>query len=117
VLSAHSAVATGSGRLVLLTGEPGIGKTRLAREVLARAQAPGNLVLVGRCFEPYSAVPFFPFTELLGAALTAAPVALKTEVTLRWPEPVYLIPDSIPANPQKLEGPEAQLRLFRAALG
>jgi DNA-binding CsgD family transcriptional regulator/tetratricopeptide (TPR) repeat protein len=116
VLSAHSAVATGSGRLVLLTGEPGIGKTRLATEVLARAHALGNLVLVGRCFEQYTTVPFFPFTELLGAALNVAPAELKTEATVRWPELVYLTPDSIPASPQKLEGPEAQLRLFRATL-
>jgi MoxR-like ATPase len=35
VLSAHSAIAVSNGRLVLLSGEPGIGKTRLAAEVLA----------------------------------------------------------------------------------
>src|SRR5579859_1714570 len=116
VLAAYEAVATGSGRLVLLTGEPGIGKTRLASEVLARAQALESLVLVGRSFEQYTDVPFFPFTELLSAALNLCPVELKTEATLRWPELVYLIPDFIPATPQKLEGAEAQLRLFRTTL-
>jgi predicted ATPase len=68
VLAALGAVAKGkSGRLVLLTGEPGIGKTRLLVKVLARAQEEGNLVLVGRSFEQHTSVPFFPFNELLGA--------------------------------------------------
>ena len=114
LLSALSAVALGGGRLVLLSGEPGIGKTRLAREVLAHAGAAGNVVLVGRCFEQHTAVPFFPFTELLGAALAAAPSALKSDAPQRWPELAYLIPDFIRASPRRLEGPEAQLRLFRA---
>src|SRR5579864_6336342 len=67
LLSALSAVAQSGGRLFQLSGEPGIGKTRLAREVLAHAQDAGNVVLVGRCFEQHTAVPFFPFTELLGS--------------------------------------------------
>jgi DNA-binding NarL/FixJ family response regulator len=114
VLSVLSDVAAGRGHLALLTGEPGIGKTRLAREVLARARALGSVAFVGRCFEQHTAVPYFPFTELLGAALTAAPSALKTDAPVRWPELAYLIPDLIPASPQRLEGAEAQLRLFRA---
>jgi DNA-binding NarL/FixJ family response regulator len=115
LVSALTAVAKGTGRLVLLTGEPGIGKTRLAREVLGQAQALGNVVLVGRCFEQYMDVPFFPFSELLDGALNAAPSALRIEAPRRWPELVYLIPDFPSASPGRLEGPEAQLRLFRAA--
>jgi DNA-binding SARP family transcriptional activator len=41
----------GRGRLFLLDGEPGIGKSRLAEELAARAKARGAAVLVGRCWE------------------------------------------------------------------
>ena len=39
------------GRLVMLTGEPGIGKIRTAQELAALATAKGACVLWGRCFE------------------------------------------------------------------
>lgn len=41
----------GRGRLFLLAGEPGIGKSRLADELIAHASARGVRVLVGRCWE------------------------------------------------------------------
>jgi predicted ATPase len=40
---------SGQGRLVMLAGEPGIGKTRLAQEVVAYAQQRGIRALWGRC--------------------------------------------------------------------
>jgi predicted ATPase len=43
------AAVAGRGGVVLLAGEPGIGKTRLAEELAARAAARGALVLWGRC--------------------------------------------------------------------
>src|SRR5262245_52563698 len=67
VISIFHSVATGRGRVVLLDGEPGIGKTRLAREVLTCAQREGALAYVGRCFEQHEDAPFFPFMELLGS--------------------------------------------------
>ena len=69
VLAALDAVAGGQGRLVLLAGEPGVGKTRLAQEMMLRAQERGFRVLAGRCYEHYASLPFFPFVE----ALTSAP--------------------------------------------
>jgi predicted ATPase len=117
VLSVLRAVASGPGRLVLLRGEPGIGKTRLAREVLQRARAAGHIALAGRCFEQQTAVPFFPFMELLEAALDHAPSSLKAEAPRRWPELAYLLPEFVAATPKKLDGAEAQLRVFRAATG
>jgi predicted ATPase len=50
---------------LLLCGEPGVGKTRLAAEWARRAHAEGALVLYGRC-ESELSVPFQPFAEALG---------------------------------------------------
>ncbi|MFL5831839.1 MAG: ATP-binding protein [Solirubrobacteraceae bacterium] len=52
-------------RIVLVTGEPGIGKTRLAHKFASVALAGGATVLLGRCSEEPLA-PFEPFVEALG---------------------------------------------------
>lgn len=59
------ATANGAGhRIVLLAGEPGIGKTTLAGLVGARAAEMGTTVLYGRCDEDLG-VPYQPFAEAL----------------------------------------------------
>ena len=54
----------GAGRLVLVAGEPGIGKTRLALEFARGAYADGATVLYGRCDDD-ALVPYQPFVEAL----------------------------------------------------
>ena len=55
----------GQGGPVMLAGEPGIGKTRLA-DVLGRvAEQDGWTVLRGRCYEGDAASPYSPFAEAL----------------------------------------------------
>lgn len=54
-------------RIVLVAGEPGIGKTRLAHHFASAALAAGATVLEGRCSEEPLA-PFEPFTEALAQA-------------------------------------------------
>lgn len=60
---------TGRGGLVVIGGEPGVGKTRLAEEAVADAEARGFRTLTGRCFEMDSPPPYGPFVEVLEAAL------------------------------------------------
>ncbi len=61
---AWQASSTGAGRLVLLGGEPGIGKTRLVRELALRVLDRGGLVLAGRSDDGLAA-PYGPFVEAL----------------------------------------------------
>ena len=53
----------GRGHAVLLSGEPGAGKTRLAREITIQAAVDGALVLHGGCYEYEAATPYLPFVE------------------------------------------------------
>src|SRR5215468_2168118 len=57
----------GEGRLLLLVGEPGIGKTRIARELAIRAGALGVAVRWGRCQETEGAPPYWPWMQVLRA--------------------------------------------------
>lgn len=59
----------GSPAVVLLTGDAGIGKSRLAAELAARARLARALVLCGRCFDGADAPPFWPWTQALRTAL------------------------------------------------
>ncbi len=58
------AARAGAARAVLLSGEPGVGKTRTAAELARRVHAAGATVLYGRCEEGLGA-PYQPFVEAL----------------------------------------------------
>jgi tetratricopeptide (TPR) repeat protein len=53
----------GRGHCLMLSGEPGSGKTRLAREVIVQATLDGAVVLSGACYEYEAATPYLPFVE------------------------------------------------------
>jgi hypothetical protein len=59
----------GRGRLLLVTGEPGVGKSRLAEVADTRAQAQGFRVLWGRCWEGGGAPPYWPWIQVIRAYL------------------------------------------------
>jgi len=91
--SARSAAVTAGPRLVLLAGEPGVGKTRLALEAARAAYAGGATVLVGHCDEDLAA-PYQPFAEAIGwAARRLAPGALAGALGGAGAELVRLVPD------------------------
>ena len=56
---------SGQGRLVMLAGEPGIGKTRTAQELVCYAEAQGAKVLWGWCYEGEGAPPYWPWLQPL----------------------------------------------------
>ena len=57
----------GQGRMLLLQGEPGIGKTRLAEELSSQASARGTTVVWGGCYEGRGAPAFWPWTQVVEA--------------------------------------------------
>ena len=58
---------SGQGRLVMLVGEPGIGKTRTARELAAHAERQGAQVLWGWCYEDEGAPSYWPWVQSIGS--------------------------------------------------
>jgi class 3 adenylate cyclase/tetratricopeptide (TPR) repeat protein len=63
-LKAHwDQVQQARGHLVLLSGEPGVGKTRLAQELIAHVQKSGATLLRGGCYEYEATTPYLPFVE------------------------------------------------------
>ena len=62
----------GRGRLVMLAGEPGIGKTRTTQELTSHAQDQGAQVLWGRCYEEQGAPPYWPWVQPIRAYVQQA---------------------------------------------
>jgi tetratricopeptide (TPR) repeat protein len=65
----------GRGRLFLVCGEPGIGKTALADEAGRRAEAAGFLTLWGRCWKGGGAPAFWPWVQLIRACMRSPAAA------------------------------------------
>ena len=53
------------GRLLMISGEPGVGKSRLARQAVAYAEQKGARALSGRCWEHGGAPPYWPWVQAL----------------------------------------------------
>jgi DNA-binding SARP family transcriptional activator len=105
------------GSLVLIGGEPGVGKTRLTEELGSEAAARGFRVLVGRCYEIDGAPPYVPFVEILEQALAgaASPEAFRALLGDEAPEVAQLLPRlrrQFPDIPAPLELPPEQERHY-----
>ena len=107
----------GHGALLLIGGEPGVGKTRLAEEILAVAQERGCLALVGRCYETEGTLPFVPWVEIPWSTRPASCHALRFREALgdAGPEVAKLVPELrqlFPDIPRAIDLPPEQQRRF-----
>jgi AAA ATPase domain len=115
----YSHTAGGSQRLVLLCGEPGIGKTRLAMHFALRAHSDGAILLYGRCDEE-ALLALQPFVGALRHYVCACPLQeLAGQLQLVSGELRRIVPelaDRVPELPEALAGdPDgARSRLFEA---
>src|SRR5215468_2071669 len=120
-LAAHIAAAQqGRGCVILVSGEPGVGKTRLVEEAVARV-APGR-VLWGRCQEIEGAPAFWPWIQVLRAYVRATPGdRLRAELGDDVAELARLVPgirtrcpDVAAPQEETLDAETARFRLFDA---
>jgi predicted ATPase/DNA-binding SARP family transcriptional activator len=107
------------GHVVILEGEAGIGKTRLAEEFLVHIQARGAAVAAARCYEGETHIAYGPVAAGLRAAIAQKDSVRRLEkIPLPWlveasrllPELITLHPGLPPAPP--LDSPGAQSRFF-----
>jgi DNA-binding SARP family transcriptional activator/class 3 adenylate cyclase/tetratricopeptide (TPR) repeat protein len=111
----------GRGRLFLLGGEPGIGKSRLAEELITHATRRGARALVGRCWEAGGAPAYWPWVQSLRTYLReAGPDALRAQLGAGAADLAQILPElrerfpDLP-EPASLESEAARFRLFDAA--
>jgi len=105
-----------SGRLLVLQGEAGIGKTRLAHEFIAQVQTRGARVVAARCYVEQRALAYAPFVQALRAVLnengnTARAQSLPAAVLH---DAARLLPELTPAAQDANDAPGSQARFFDA---
>jgi predicted ATPase len=92
--------ASGIRQTVLLTGEAGVGKTRLVTETESTARRRGLLVMQGNCFESDQSFPYAPFIDLLRRYVVQHPAEdLVSYFGADGPEIGKLLPDLVPLLP------------------
>ncbi|HEY8122261.1 MAG TPA: AAA family ATPase, partial [Myxococcota bacterium] len=110
----------GRAALALLAGEPGIGKTRTAEELAARARERGASVALARCFEGEGAPALWPWRLLLRELQAASdPAAFRAALGADADALARIAPElrergAPEAQAQATEGEQARFRMFDA---
>jgi DNA-binding SARP family transcriptional activator len=112
-----------SGRqAAFVTGEPGIGKTRLVSEFAQEAHAAGTLVLAGRCDDGLN-IPYQPFAEALEHLVAHAPAAMLDNHVVEYGYSLSRLVPALSARLSQAPGAAAEPSeseryvLFRAIVG
>ena len=123
LLAGLEEVVGGHGRLFVIDGEPGIGKTRLAEELAVHAPEHGALVLWSRCWKASQAPAYWPWVQLVRACLRAAQgseiISLAepaiSDIAQILPEACEsLCEPGLRPNPAPSDPEQARFRLFDA---
>jgi DNA-binding winged helix-turn-helix (wHTH) protein/tetratricopeptide (TPR) repeat protein len=110
----------GRGGLVLLVGEPGIGKTRTVEELARRAAEAGVEVLWGRCLEEPGAPGYWPWVQIVRSALASrSGAALVSQLGVRAAAIAGLVPELLErlpdlATPPRLDPEQERFHLHDA---
>ncbi len=121
LLAALDDVLAHRGRVFLLAGEPGIGKSRFAEEVIRRARERGFDTLVGRCWEAGGAPAYWPWVQSLRLYVRATePATLQAQLGPGAAEIAHILPELhelLPglAERTSVDSEGARFRLFDAA--
>ena len=114
-------VLSGRGRMAMLVGEPGIGKTRTAQELATYAGMRGAQVLWGRSYESGGAPPYWPWVQVIRSYVASTePEAIRSQMGSTASviaEVVTDVREKLPdlAAPTPIDDPEsARFRLFDA---
>jgi predicted ATPase len=116
---------SGQGQVVLLSGEAGIGKSRLVSEAKTYAASHNVLILQGNCFQTDHSFPYAPFLDLFGSYfMKSAPISvtddmkpLLSELSRLLPDVALLFPDLVSTSSASvMADPEQEKRRFFAVM-
>lgn len=119
LLERLDAAAAGRPVVTLISGDAGVGKTRLVTELAAKARERGFTVLSGRCAELGDAIPYLPLADALRDATTGpCPGGLLLDALAARPVLSRLLPDRNAGQPAGGDLPGlVKQQLFGAVLG
>jgi DNA-binding CsgD family transcriptional regulator len=120
VMNHFEAASDEQAHVVLLAGEPGIGKSRLLEELALRTVQKGAIVLRGSASEAEGMPPFLPFLEAIGRYIRVTPQdRLSVQVAAVPQILASLVPELAvylkkPISPQPLPPEQVRFRLYEA---
>ncbi len=111
--AALAAAGAGRGSTVLVSGEAGIGKSRVAAELSARARGQGWLVLAGRCIDHMGAgVPYLPISEAIRSLRDSSARGDGSRTLPTLSRLVSDLADPVGGGDNRPRDEDAQARLF-----
>ena len=115
LVDAHAAIAA-DGRVALVEGEPGVGRTRLAEELADTLRGAGAVVVSGHGYDDEAGLAYGPVVEMLRSRLRADTTWVGELDDLTLAEAARLVPELTAGRrvpePPPLDGPGAETRFL-----